>query len=1182
MGTVDITRWLDQPEKHEVGARLQRGRVVTDADFNERHRTELSDERATLVDLIGPAGTPDDGFRVFDLQVEEIEGQPRLDFSLGAGAMYMGGVRFELDQIEQARFQGDALQLQPEELLARPILAPGQMRTDLIYLEGVEEIVTAREDRELLETALGGQDTSARVRASARVRVLADVGDVSCEGALEILSDAVFDACRYRIDRTTSELSPVEESLQLMVEEVAVGGVPADCPPCVPDPQGPFLGADHRAIRVMVSADARAFTWGFDNGGPLYRVSIDALGTVTFLDRPLDVAHYPRAGEVVEVLGWARLLSNAEKVATDTGVMTRAETAFDPLTGQMKLEIPVPQSALVTSWTGHPRESSLPGPEGLTYYLRVWSRGPIGSDLPEPLLPIQAGVLVPLGSTGIGVRWTASRGCPGDYWVIAHRPGAEPRTLPWALSEEPVPAFGPSRYVTPLALVTWRREGGEVIPRARDCRRRFGPLTCPSTCCVLTVGGEGGPGAGSYSTVQAAIDALPSEGGRICVLPGEYVGRFVLRDRTSVEIVGCGVTSRLLASRQGEEREPLGFICDSSRVRIADLMLIPGGIAGIQVNESAPGHTQEISLERLRVQSTRSEAEDASPKAAIEIVGGERVNVRRCQLEMPRGDPSLHPLVLLSGRRVTLSECMVECTGVVPGGRRAWGGVQIGGDAMDVSIERCEIRGGFGHGITLGSIVYETGEPTSERRELPVGCAAMSFDQGIDPRLSLEVIRVFGTGPGSAQPQSGGVLEGVLIRGNLIEDQGGSGVASAAFWPLQLGRAPEVILGVSSLRIEDNRIRRCFMARPLGLPGFTGLVAAGGGICLGDADGVEIRGNVIDRCAEGGTGCGVFAVQASDATIERNLIQDVGTEGATGVGAKGGIVLYAVLPSVERTDSIPQAARIVGNRVLQPAGKALQVTAISGALIVASNHLSSCGDEAPGPSLTATSLQVQAGRVNDRSGLTVDLFNAGLGYDVASLLGVSDPQLFDDGRILFSHNQVRLTWTNRAARGPFLASVSLQGLDEVAVVGNELSAKLDRPASVGASSPSPAETLGIESGQGDRLLTQLYAVALTLKIDQNRIEEGVADALVSALGIGILPISTMARLNHATHCVVAGSPGVPIADPSRVLNHVVVDPPAPSDPTRAFCDSGRVCINPLPGADPGRLAFQVELDCVTP
>jgi len=55
-----------------------------------------------------------------------------------------------------------------------------------------------------------------------------------------------------------------------------------------------------------------------------------------------------------------------------------------------------------------------------------------------------------------------------------------------------------------------------------DCRRVFQPLTRLGTCCTYRVG-DGIVSRGDFTSIQAAVDALPPEGGKICVLPGTFL-----------------------------------------------------------------------------------------------------------------------------------------------------------------------------------------------------------------------------------------------------------------------------------------------------------------------------------------------------------------------------------------------------------------------------------------------------------------------------------------------------------------------------------------------------------------------------------------------------------------------------------------------------------------------------------
>ena len=45
---------------------MQQGRVTLEADWNEAQLIATEEEREEVLDIVGPAGTPDDGYRVLD------------------------------------------------------------------------------------------------------------------------------------------------------------------------------------------------------------------------------------------------------------------------------------------------------------------------------------------------------------------------------------------------------------------------------------------------------------------------------------------------------------------------------------------------------------------------------------------------------------------------------------------------------------------------------------------------------------------------------------------------------------------------------------------------------------------------------------------------------------------------------------------------------------------------------------------------------------------------------------------------------------------------------------------------------------------------------------------------------------------------------------------------------------
>src|SRR5688500_530809 len=111
MPNIDITRDATDLRKHYDRVQMQQGRVLTDDDFNEAERLDAEDARRVRVVVIGPAGSPDDGFR---LKVVAN------NLTLTAGTYYVGGLRLELEADELFNVQRDWIQQPLTELAAPP------------------------------------------------------------------------------------------------------------------------------------------------------------------------------------------------------------------------------------------------------------------------------------------------------------------------------------------------------------------------------------------------------------------------------------------------------------------------------------------------------------------------------------------------------------------------------------------------------------------------------------------------------------------------------------------------------------------------------------------------------------------------------------------------------------------------------------------------------------------------------------------------------------------------------------------------------------------------------------------------------------------------------------------------------------------------------------------------------
>ena len=176
---------------------------------------------------------------------------------MSAGTYYTGGLRLELESDEQFNLQRDWLQQgsSPGETLT----PPAGSQFDFVWFDVWQQPVTAVEDKELFEAALGGADTSARIRTMRRAHALANVGDVDCADAWTQLVTSLAGEGTLNSD---FELVP---DSRLTVEPDGTAGTDDLCTPPV---NGGYLGAENQAIRVQITG-TNQFTWGFDNGAPL-------------------------------------------------------------------------------------------------------------------------------------------------------------------------------------------------------------------------------------------------------------------------------------------------------------------------------------------------------------------------------------------------------------------------------------------------------------------------------------------------------------------------------------------------------------------------------------------------------------------------------------------------------------------------------------------------------------------------------------------------------------------------------------------------------------------------------------------------------------------------------------------------------------------------------------------------
>lgn len=1180
METFDISRSGFNPFKHYSGVRMQQGRILTDDDFNEDRRIEGEQVRRDNLDIIGPSGSRDDGFRIINPGLDTEDGC--INFDILPGRMYVGGFRFELERKETFIRQKDWLQKSSAEKADNLDELEGNERYDLVYLEAWQQSVTATEDGELFETALGGADTGARIRNMRQVKVHVNIGEKECSKAWQIWKE--------NQKGTMSRGSELKHDEHL---KVTFQTEPGEDNLCTPQVAGGYLGAENQAIRVQLTSTDK-FTWGFDNASPLYRVTVKGK-TVTFQTAIKDQAHWPVHNRLVEILPWSALLANGEKIAELTGSLIKVES-YDPDKGEITLQKELPID-FDQSWYTVPAEQSF-------YFLRIWDRGP---DLESPeTIPFVNDTSVPLGKTGLNVTFSGSELLCGDFWIIAARPNTPNRVVPWKLEVDALP-HGIRRFFSPLAIIRWYLDNkiikGEVV---HDCRRRFRPLTDLKQCITFTVG-DGIHSNGDYNSIEDAVDNLPPDGGRICVLTGEHQANVTLSGRSNICISGCGESS-VVKPLPDNSGAPIFLINSCLKIELSQLSIFaPDGTAVmVEDTQEAPEPSSEILVSHnnivawehaITVNVKAGTARDNNIRITDNkigmidreyglsaifcladgvLIGGNNIIVTASGEEVKPDDTNKkeYPWPFLNDPCTRKSAFLGKDLLAYPIMKglslyinkvkylkqkfayKAKGGIEIGSTSERISIVGNEIIGGCGNGITLGHLPVpilnqKLTDLNDEMRTAIVNRANRNYIL-TDPKLN-EYMKE-GAWKGS--------LYGITIKDNHISEMGLSGISVCAFFSLE---DDERMVCLSDLTIQGNSIIWCAQQIPSEIPDRIVQYLAYGGITLSSCDHCIIKENRIE---DNGVShfepvCGVFISSGDRIEIADNHIINNGPRIQNSTlnirkGNRGGIIINMALksflnmlagnPDLSSFDGLP-AAVVRDNMVMQPFGHALILMAM-GPVSVVSNSFTSQGVN------SSAYMSIRTGSVFILNlGISKDFLfrdliafqniaridkvtykKAVMSRQVAEAVTfarnpnaeapatpqefIKELQMLPSGNTLFSGNQTTLDLRNDTSETSFSSQI-IASFDDISFDGNQ------------------SECISFQSLEdklGDTVLVNTVLLGITIRANNNRLQEGSTISLASLLAFGY---AAMALGNQATHCIHVTSSYAPDLQTFEAINHIL-------------------------------------------
>jgi hypothetical protein len=452
---------------------MQQGRVTLESDWNEAQQITQEEMRSEARDFVGPAGTPDNGYQVLPSTEPTT---PAFDFSVEGGTMYVGGMRVHHAGSIDYGNQSDWRDYGPQDpdWVDFTTLAAAPPADEFVYLSLREQEISAVEDGDLKDVALGGPDTAQRTCLLQRIVRVACNG-TDCGSGLAA-AKAKWQSEGLYFDSKTMRLNAWSTL------RVGFSGQVQTQNPCQPQAQGGYVGPDNQLIRVQISGldpttQDPMILWGFDDASFLYQIQVDAGNPqqLDFQTIPVDAQHQPVGGQAVEVLRTAAELSNGANVAATTGFAFTLTQNYDPDSQSIQLPsgVSLPADYLNSS------QSPPPPPQ---LYLRVWQNE----------ITCTPGQAYPLGNTGLTVTLQSINHQPfhaGDYWLFAVRTATPQIVYPQRYQNGFQPPDGPRLWACPLGVIAW---SGEIATLASDCRNQFCNLvaSCQKPaqgCCTVTV-----------------------------------------------------------------------------------------------------------------------------------------------------------------------------------------------------------------------------------------------------------------------------------------------------------------------------------------------------------------------------------------------------------------------------------------------------------------------------------------------------------------------------------------------------------------------------------------------------------------------------------------------------------------------------------------------------------------------
>ena len=903
---ADVSRVRFDPLRDFAGVVLQQGRLLLDGDFNEYVALLDRRLRAETCDLTSFGPDPDHAGEswvprqtINGFKVTASGGK----LTIGRGRMYVDGLLAENHGVAPMGFDpllsertGTAdtpYEKQPYWPTPDPLPTSG---SHLAYVDVWEREVTYLEDSKLVEVAVG-VDTTARKQTAWQVRLLEDVGNVTCESDdddIKLWPETIAPSAG-RLTTDTVEVSAKDD-------------------PCAIPPTGGYRGLENQTYRVEIhtggAPGTATFKWSRDNGSVAIPV-IEMVSTTVLRLATVGKDDVLR----ISTGDWVEILDDNYELGQKPGELRK---------------VTVDDAARTITFTGAIPTDLRPAnaDDAAKRHLRVrrWDQAGVvksgaGATLTDLDLAGSSGLItVPTSVStqvvlehGVVVAFSVAPGGSGkfragDHWIFAAR------TADTSVEKlDAAPPLGVHHHYARLGVVTFPGS-------ATDCRRLWPPLGdggegCDCTVCLTPDSPIG---------LQDAVDQIKAVGGTICLAAGVYdLGSGVnVTGARSLRIRGQGPATILVA------RGKALTVAQSLAVTVENLAVVSGAEApaAIELRSVIGATLQDLVVLSYPTRSRTDVAAGPVSGAAVELSGvGLLVALRRNVLVGARG------IDAGSGERIGLyaAGLRVEDNAVV-GLQRA---IDLGGRSAylySCRVERNEVLAGEGGGVVATGAVAPGGTLDVVGNKIATEGAGIVV--GADATVDSNAINHpapggSGTGTEGIVVAAGGlgVAPGnVRITGNRVHDRTGTGIALRT--PVRTFMVKENVLArvgagiaiegkgsAERVAVDNNEVFDVAAREGADTPF---------GMVLARAESIALAGNTVARVGLGATGvpvrAGIVVLAADDIRVTGNVVDTVGPQGDGGfLGLALGIAVSGPFNAASVSDN---SARFGSDRLAPSEG----------------------------------------------------------------------------------------------------------------------------------------------------------------------------------------------------------------------------------------------------------------------